>query len=211
MIRSIAYELFDRLTTDPDALRKRLADANYALESLRDTKLFSEELMAECDALQLQVRELKLQLESSPTTIEHTKQAAALANAQLAIAAHEANNRRLQERVADAQRQHENQLRRNDTLESERAKDVAQLRSEISTAHAEIARLQKAYANFAGTDLTIEPTWILALWSIHAEGWTEDKRGSYDSMLTEIRKYSTAWQLFPRSAWDALVKNGRAR
>jgi chromosome segregation ATPase len=208
MIRSIAYELFDRLTTDPDMLRQQVAHAR----SERDEKVI--ELLNgadERDALRFQVRDLKLQLESSPTTIEHTKQAAALADAQLAIAAHEANNRRLQERVADARRQHENQLRRNDTLESERAKDVAQLRSEISTAHAEIARLQKAYANFAGTDLTIEPTWILALWSIHAEGWTEDKRGSYDSMLTEIRKYSTAWQLFPRSAWDALVKNGRAR
>jgi hypothetical protein len=128
MIRSIAYELFDRLTTDPDALRKKLADANYALESLRETKLFSEELMAECDALQLQVRELQA------TTCKVTI-----------------------------------------------------------------------------TSDTIEPTWILALWSIHAEGWTEDKRGSYDSMLGEMRKTAMPWQLFPRSQWDALVKNGRAR
>lgn len=187
MIRSIAYELFNRLTTDPDALRKQVAaarrdrdavetellDAKQMIETISETKLFSrrkleadnatmttriEELTAERDALQLQVNELQLLVMSLPSAVDSTKQAAELAQANL-----------------------------------------------------EIARLQKAYANFKGTDLTIEPTWILAAWSVSGSEWTEVKRGGYDSMLAEMRRNATSWNLFPRSAWDALVKNGRAR
>lgn len=166
MIRSIAFELFDRLTTDPDALRKQVAKARADKDAV-ETELLdykcgtrahaanatTEELArlaAERDALQLQVSELKLQHASSPTDVEHTKLAAKLAVAQL-----------------------------------------------------EIARLRGG--------LTIEPTWILALWSVHAEAWTESHRGSYDAMNEKMRANATQWNLFPRSAWDALVKNGRAR
>ena len=81
----------------------------------------------------------------------------------------------------------------------------------LAEAELEIARLQKAYANFRGTDLIIEPTWILAAWSVSGSEWAEVKRGSYDAMLADMRRDATSWNLFPRSAWDALVKNGRAR
>lgn len=150
MIRSIVYELFDRLTTDPDALRKQVAEARrqaFAAAAIADELARTR---AERDALQLQVNELKLQQSSSPTDVEHTKLAAKLAVAQL-----------------------------------------------------EISRLRG--------DLTIEPTWILAAWSVSGSEWTEVKRGGYDSMLAEMRRNATSWNLFPRSAWDALAKNGRAR
>ena len=137
MIRSIAYELFDRLTTDPDALRKQVAKAVFersaAIAELHNCKFAPRsvelvEVYAERDALLLQVREL-----------EATKCKATI------------------------------------------------------------------------TSDTIEPTWILALWSIHAEAWVESSRGSYDAMNEKMRANAIPWNLFPRSAWDALVKNGRAR
>jgi hypothetical protein len=141
MIRSIAYELFDRLTTDPDMLREKLAESERLRDKLADDLL------------------------------NHTMGPVAFARNQ---------------KKAD--------------LEAER--DALQL---------QVRELQATTCRVTITSDTIEPTWILALWSVHMEGWTEDKRGSYDSMLAEMRKAATARQLFPRSAWDALTKNGRAR
>ncbi|MBK9949894.1 MAG: hypothetical protein IPP12_22430 [Nitrospira sp.] len=141
MIRSIAYELFNRLTTDPDMLREKLAESERIRYKLADDLL------------------------------NHTMGPVAFARNQ---------------QKAD--------------LEAER--DALQL---------QVRELQGTTCKVTITSDTIEPTWILALWSIHAEGWTESKRGSYDAMIAEMHRSATAWNLFPRSQWDALVNNGRAR
>lgn len=93
----------------------------------------------------------------------------------------------------------------NDALDQANTKH----RDEIKSLTAELARAKKTQDAAAGLD--IEPTWILAMWSVHNEGWTETKRGSYDSMVTEMRKAATPWNLFPRPDWDTLVRLGRAR
>ena len=144
MIRSIAYELFDRLTTDPDALRKKLADAR-----------------ADRDAIETELLDYKC-----------------------GMRAYAANST---------------------------AEELEKTRAERDALQLQVRELESTKCKVTITSDTIEPTWVLALWSIHAEGWTEDRRGSYDSMLGEMRKSAVAWQLFPRSQWDALAKNGRAR
>lgn len=196
MIRSIAYELFNRLTTDPDALREEkdtlqrdlnhyrreyaeaFGDANRANNALAS-------VTAERDALQLQVRELLAQL---PEEMKHCSilyEECPVGHGHL----RGGNWEKHECFICDAQAS----------------------KHKLAEAELEIARLQKAYANFRGTDLTIEPTWILAAWSASGSEWTEVKRGGYDSMLAEMRRNATSWNLFPRSAWDTLLKNGRAR
>jgi hypothetical protein len=157
MIRSIAYEIFDRLTTDPDALRKQVAKARADRDSV------DAELLEAKDTIEL-----------------------------------------ISERKTFSRRK----LESDDAAMSAR---IEELMAERDALQLQVRELQATTCKVTITSDTIEPTWILALWSVHAEGWTEANRGSYDSMVGEMRKAATAWQLFPRSQWDALVKNGRAR
>lgn len=212
MIRSIAFELFDRLTTDPEALRKQVADARAErdetatelLDYKCGTKGFERNALtseldrvtsewlaaaAERDALQLQVRELLAQF---PEGMKHCTI--------------------LYEKcpVGHGYLRGMNWEKHECFICEARA-----LKHKLAEAELEIARLQREIQqllarNNVPTD-TIEPTWILALWSVHAEAWTESHRGSYDAMNEKMRANATQWNLFPRSAWDALVKNGRAR
>lgn len=210
MIRSIAYELFDRLTTDPDALRKQVAEARADRDAI-ETELLDykcgtrayaanstaeelEKTRTERDALQgeiLQCNEYNRELFNEKCKAEEARTSTNRAIAEF--------RDRLQTIVDE-------QLGPQETLGfTELLTCVEDGLRKGSRAEAQLL-LQRDKS-----ELTIEPTWILALWSIHAEGWTEDKRGSYDSMLAEMRRTAMPWQLFPRSAWDALVKNGRAR
>lgn len=230
MIRSIAFELFDRLTTDPDALRKqvaearsdrhdaemRLLDAKQMIESIRETKLFSrrkleadnatmttriEELAAERDELQLQVNELQRDISQCN---EYNREL--LSEKCKAEEARTSTNRAIAEFRDRLQTIVDEQLGPQETL------GFAELLTHVEDG---LRKGSRAEAQFLlgrdKSDLTIEPTWILAAWSVSGSEWTEVKRGGYDSMLAEMRRNATSWNLFPRSAWDALVKNGRAR
>lgn len=212
MIRSIAYELFDRLTTDPDALRKQVAEAQagrsaaiaelhdcrygYAVNATNEefarvtadrntalTKL--AQAIGERDAVQLQFNELLAQLPEGMKHCTILYEECPVGHGHL----RGGNWEKHECFICDAQAS----------------------KHKLAEAELEIARLQKAYASFRGTDLTIEPTWILAAWNVSGSEWAEVKRGSYDAMSADMRRNATPWNLFPRSAWDALVKNGRAR
>lgn len=178
MIRSIAYELFDRLTTDPEALRKQLSNAR-----------------ADRDAVAIELADYQTGLRTAPNdACTQCQEQLSLVQQQFAT-----YRDRLQTIVDE-------QLGPQETL------GFAELLTRVEDGLRKGSRAEaQLLLQRDKSDLTIEPTWILALWSIHAEGWTEDKRGSYDSMLGEMRKTAMPWQLFPRSQWDALAKNGRAR
>lgn len=210
MIRSIAYELFNRLTTDPDMLREKLAESERIRYKLADDLLnhtmgpvafARNQQKADLEAEQLQVRELQSEISqcnkyNRELFSEKCKAEEARTSSNRAIAEF---RDRLQTIVDEQLGQHE-------TLGfDELLTCVEDGLRKASRAEAQLL-LQRDKS-----DLTIEPTWILALWSIHAEGWTESKRGSYDAMIAEMHRSATAWNLFPRSQWDALVKNGRAR
>ena len=178
MIRSIAFELFDRLTT-------KVFLYNQCKQTLKMYATHIAEITSERDALQLQVRELLAQL---PEGMKHCT----ILYEECPVGHSYLRGRNWEKHECF-------------TCEAQA------LKHELTEAELEIANLQKAYANFRGTDLTIEPTWILALWSVHAEAWAESHRGSYDAMNEKMRANAIPWNLFPRSAWDALIKNGRAR
>lgn len=209
MIRSIAYELFDRLTTDPDALRKQLSDAR-----------------ADRDAVAIELADYQTGLRSIAaaelTSLQHE-----LSIAQLEIV-------RMQKELSKCNAYgselfHEKWKADDDLASTNRA--IAEFRDRLQTIVDEqigpqetlgfaelltcvedgLRKASRAEARRDMSELTVESTWILAMWSIHAEGWTESKRGSYDAMIAEMHRSATAWNLFPRSQWDALMMNGRAR
>lgn len=175
MIRSIAYELFGRLTTDPEALRKQVAEAR------RDRDAVEAELLDyKCGAKAFACNQCKKELEAVRLEFSDYRD-------------------RLQTIVDE-------EIEPHPTMKFAKLLDaVEQALSKGSRAEAQLL-LQRDKS-----DLTIEPTWILAAWSVSGSEWAEVKRGSYDAMLADMRRDATSWNLFSRSTWDALVKNGRAR
>lgn len=90
-----------------------------------------------------------------------------------------------------------------------RAFELGQLRDDNTKLTAELARLKQF--EDASQCIDIEPTWVCAL--LGDDGWSEEKRCSYDMAVEWIRMVSPPERsgIFAKSQWSAMVRTGRAR